>query len=170
VRCGTPLTLRLVVDQTTVGAGGVEMSAHAPGRHSEPSTTTTSTNTIGPSLFGATVLILQGGFQILQGIALLFDDTVFVTRDDYVYELDPSTWGWIQIVLGVLAISIAVGILAGATLGYITGVILASFSALANFAFIPLYPVWALVIIALDVAVVWALSSLIRADRPVDPT
>jgi hypothetical protein len=141
------------------------MSVQATGRHFQPSTTTAT----GLSLFGATVLMLQGGFQVLQGVALLFDDTVFVTRDDYVYELDPSAWGWIQIVLGALAIAIAVGILAGATLGYITGIMLVSFSALANFAFIPLYPVWALVIIALDVAVVWALSSLIRADRPVDP-
>jgi hypothetical protein len=139
------------------------MSVQATGQHSDPATTMTDS---GRALFGATVLMLQGGFQVLQGIALLFDDTVFVTRDDYVYELDPSTWGLIQIVLGVLAISIAVGVLAGATLGYITGIMLASLSALANFAFIPLYPVWALVIIALDVAVVWALSSLVRAERP----
>jgi hypothetical protein len=139
------------------------MSVQATGQRVPPSTAT-----VGLSLFGAVVLMLEGGFQVLQGIALLVDDTVFVTRDGFVYELNPTIWGWTQIVLGALAVLIGIGILSGATLGYLTGVMVVSFSALTNFAFIPLYPVWALVIIALDVAVVWALCSLIRADRPPD--
>ena len=120
------------------------------------------------SLFGATMLMVEGTFQVLQGIALLVNDTLFATRDEYVYELNPSTWGWIQIVLGVLASLVGVGISVGATWGHITGIIVISFSALTNFAIIPLYPDWALAIIALDVVVVGALCSLIRADRPAE--
>ena len=68
-----------------------------------------------------------------------------------------------------MAILIAAGILTGNTLGYITGIMIVAFSAITSFAFIPFYPVWSVVIIALDVAVVWALCSYIRADRPSAP-
>ena len=47
--------------------------------------------------------------------------------------------------------------LSGKTWGRTIGVVLAALSALANFAFIPYYPIWSLVIIALDFFVIWAL-------------
>jgi hypothetical protein len=50
-------------------------------------------------------------------------------------------------------------VLSGQTRGRTIGIILAALSALANFAFIPYYPVWSLVIIALDVFVIWALAA-----------
>jgi hypothetical protein len=50
-------------------------------------------------------------------------------------------------------------VLSGQTWGRVIGIILASLSALANFAFIPYYPVWSLVIIGLDVFVIWALAA-----------
>jgi len=40
-----------------------------------------------------------------------------------------------------------------------SGVIAAIDSAIVNFAFIPIYPVWAIVIITLDVLVIWALAA-----------
>ena len=38
------------------------------------------------------------------------------------------------------------------------GIILAVLSAFANFTFIPYYPFWAIMIIAVDVFVIWALA------------
>ena len=49
--------------------------------------------------------------------------------------------------------------LSGQTWARVIGITLAALSALANFAFIPYYPIWALVVIALDVFVIWALAA-----------
>ncbi len=48
--------------------------------------------------------------------------------------------------------------LAGKTWGRVIGIMLASLSALANFAFLPYYPFWAITVITLNVFVIWALA------------
>ena len=40
----------------------------------------------------------------------------------------------------------------------VTGIFLASMSAVANFFFIPYYPLWAILLIALDIWVIWSLT------------
>jgi hypothetical protein len=109
---------------------------------------------------------VQGAFEVLQGIALLVDDGQFAARDDYVYALHTTTWGWIQIILGVLAVAVGLGILARAEWAIVVGIIVVAFSAITSFALIPFYPAWALAVIALDVAVVWALCTLMQSRRP----
>ncbi|HSK91019.1 MAG TPA: hypothetical protein VK875_06890, partial [Euzebyales bacterium] len=49
------------------------------------------------------------------------------------------------------------GLLSGRTWARVVGVSLAMLSALVNFAFIPYYPIWSLIIITLDVFIIWAL-------------
>ena len=39
------------------------------------------------------------------------------------------------------------------------GVVVAGLSVVLNFAWLPYYPVWSLIIIALDVFVIWALTA-----------
>jgi len=46
-------------------------------------------------------------------------------------------------------------ILAGQPWARAVGIGVSALSALANFLFIPYYPIWALILIALDVAVIW---------------
>ena len=47
----------------------------------------------------------------------------------------------------------------GAVWARTVGVILAVLSAIANFAFIPYYPVWSIVMIAVNITVIWALTA-----------
>lgn len=125
----------------------------------------TSTVALTTSAFAGVMLIMVSVFQILQGIAATAAGTVYVTGAEYVFQLDVSTWGWIHIVVGAIALATGIGVLAGQTWAYVAGIVLAALSALANFAFIPYYPVWSLVIIAFDVFVIWALSTLVaRGD------
>ena len=48
-------------------------------------------------------------------------------------------------------------LLADQTWARITGVVLAAFMIMANFVYLPYYPVWAIVLIALNAFVIWAL-------------
>jgi hypothetical protein len=59
----------------------------------------------------------------------------------------------------VLVVFAGFAVLSGRTWGRVVAIILAVLSALANFAFIPVYPFWAITIIALDVFIIWALTA-----------
>ena len=113
---------------------------------------------VGFVVFAAVMMMLAGGFQAIAGIAAIFEDEFFVVGPNYVYDIDVTAWGWIHLILGVILFAAGAGVLSGATWARVVGITLASLSAFANFFFIPYYPVWSIVIIALDVAVIWALS------------
>ena len=87
---------------------------------------------------------------------------MYVTTPQYVYSFDITGWGWIHLILGAVVAAAGVGVVRGATWAVVVGITLASLSALVNFAFIPYYPVWSILIIALDVAIIWALATYRR--------
>ena len=77
---------------------------------------------------------------------------------NYLYELDVTAWGWLHLIYGVIVVVAGYGIFGGATWARIVGIAFATFSAVGNFFFIPYQPIWAILIIALDVLVIAALS------------
>jgi hypothetical protein len=102
---------------------------------------------------------MAGGFQAIAGLVAIFENEFYTTTRNYILEFDVTTWGWIHLLLGLVVLFAGFAVLSGQTWGRVIGIILAGISALANFAFIPYYPVWSLVIIALDVFVIWALAA-----------
>jgi len=80
-----------------------------------------------------------------------------VTKD-YIIQLDTTQWGWIHLIVGLIVLFAGFSLLSGAVWARTVGVIMATVSAIANFAWIPHYPFWALTIIAIDVFVIWALT------------
>ena len=111
----------------------------------------------GLSVFAGAMMFTLGLFQFFEGLSAVLKDNLYVSTRDYVFQFDITTWGWIHLIIGLIAVLVGGAILAGQAWAFITGVIIAGLSALTNFMFIPYYPVWALVIIAFDIAVIWAL-------------
>ena len=109
--------------------------------------------------FAAAILIMIGGFQAITALAAIFNDDFFRKPADYAFDLDPTAWGWIHLPIAVALIYTGISIYRGKNWAAVTGIVLAMFSAFANFFFIPLYPFWAILVIALDVWVIWALSA-----------
>jgi hypothetical protein len=114
---------------------------------------------IGFTMFAAIMLLIAGSFQILAGLAGIFENEFYVRTTNYFLEFDVTAWGWIHLIWGVLVLVAGLGLLQGSLWGRTLGVIGASVSALINFAFIPYYPVWSILIIAVDVAIIWALTA-----------
>jgi hypothetical protein len=114
---------------------------------------------VGWALFASIMLMIAGFFQIIAGIAAIAEDDFFVTTQKWVFEFDVTTWGWIHVVLGILLLCVGAGILTGNVLARTVGVIIAGVSAIGNFAFMPYYPVWAIIVIAIDIAIIWALTA-----------
>ncbi len=109
--------------------------------------------------FAGILMIMAGGFQTLAGLVALFEDEFYVATRDYLVQFDATSWGWIHLLLGLLVLFAGFAVLSGQVWGRTIGVILAVLSALSNFAFIPYYPCWAILIIALDVFIIWALTA-----------
>jgi hypothetical protein len=108
--------------------------------------------------FAACVLLLIGCFQALNGIVALLDDDFYVVTKNYTFDLDTTVWGWIHLVIGILLVITGIGLMARQTWAGVVAIFLAMLSAVANFFFIPYYPFWSIVVIALDVWVIWALT------------
>ena len=113
-------------------------------------------------MFAGVLMILSGLWGVLAGISAIFNDQVYLTTPAYVYSFDLTGWGWIHLILGAVVAAAGVGVVRAATWAVVVGITLASLSALVNFAFIPYYPVWSILIIAVDVAIIWALATYRR--------
>jgi hypothetical protein len=112
----------------------------------------------GVIVFAAVLMIMTGVFQALAGLVAIFENEFYVVARNYLYEIDVTAWGWIHLVIGVVLALAGFSVLSGATWARAVGIALAVLSAIANFLFIPYYPFWSLLIIALDVFVIWALA------------
>ena len=113
---------------------------------------------VGLSVFAGTLLVLVGVLHAVQGLVALFNDTFYVVGQEWTFSFDVTTWGWIHLLLGVLVAFAGFFIFRGAVWARTVGVAVAVLSAIVNFAWLPYYPVWGLVVIALDVFVIWALT------------
>jgi len=114
---------------------------------------------IGATVFAAVTMMMIGMFQGIAGLTALVENEFFVATPNYVFELDVTTWGWIHLIAGLVIGLAGFGVLRGNLAARVVGIALAVLSAVLNFAFIPYYPLWSIVIIALDVFVIWALSA-----------
>ena len=113
---------------------------------------------VGGTVFAATILMLVGVFHFIAGLVAIIDDNFYVVTRHYTFNLDTTGWGWIHLIIGILLLITAFGLFSGSEWAAVVAIVLAGLSALANFFFIPYYPVWSIVIIALDVWVIWALT------------
>lgn len=114
-------------------------------------------------VFAATMLLLTGALNVIHGIvAVVNDDWVVFTNRADVY-LDLTAWGWIHIVIGAVVFLAGLGLFSGNVLARTVGVAIAALSLVANFLYLPVYPLWSLVIITIDVLVIYALTAHGRA-------
>jgi hypothetical protein len=113
---------------------------------------------VGFTLFAGIIIITVGILHALWGLAAIINDKFFVVGPNYTYDLDVSAWGWIHLIVGVIVGLAGFFLLSGAAWarGFVVG--LAVLSLVANFMAIPYFPAWAIVMIALDVLAIWALT------------
>ena len=114
--------------------------------------------TVGGLTFASTMMVLIGIFQAFAGLGAIIDDDFFVVTQNYAFDLDATAWGWIHLILGIVIAWAGYALWSGKVWAGVVALILAMLSAIANFFFIPYYPFWSLLVIALDIWVIWALT------------
>jgi hypothetical protein len=108
--------------------------------------------------FAATMMLLIGFFEAIAGLSAIFDDQFYVVTANYAFDLDVTAWGWVHLLLGILLLVAGWGLFSRSTWAGALAIVLAVLSAVANFFFIPYYPFWSILVIALCVWVIWALT------------
>jgi hypothetical protein len=109
-------------------------------------------------MFAGVVMVTVGIFQSIAGLAAIIEDEFYVIGREYAFEFDVTTWGWIHLIIGLIVLASGFGVFSGNVLARTVGVIAAVGSMIAAFLWLPWYPIWAVIIIAVDIAIVWALT------------
>ncbi len=109
--------------------------------------------------FAGVMLIIGGSLGLIFGIIAAVNDNWVVFTNRGQVSLDLSTWGWVHIIVGAIVVLAGFGVFTGNILARIVGVAVAVVSLIANFLWLPVYPVWAIIIITIDVLVIWALTA-----------
>ena len=113
----------------------------------------------GLTVFAGVMMIVGGGFQAFEALAAIVNDKYLVVAPDYIYSFDLTAWGWIHLIIGLALVLIGICLLMGQGWAKIAGIVVAGIAALANFTWLPYAPFWAIIVIAIDVLVIWALVS-----------
>jgi hypothetical protein len=116
------------------------------------------TGWVGWIWFAAIMMMISGALQAIHGLVAVVNDEWVVWGNQANLYLDISEWGWVHLIVGIIVFLSGLGVLSGNVLARFVGVVLASLSLVANFLYLPAYPLWAIVIIALDVLVIYALT------------
>ena len=109
-------------------------------------------------LFASVLLVIIGCFNLIYGIAAIANSHVFTANAHYVFG-NLRAWGWITLIIGVLQLLAAAGVLAGNQLARWFAVAVLGLNAIDQMFFIPAYPFWSLVIIAVDVVALYGLCA-----------
>jgi hypothetical protein len=118
-----------------------------------------SVTATGFTVLAATLMVISGLWSFFMGLAAIIKNQFFVTLPNYSFRIDITSWGWIHLAVGALVFIAGVCLILGQLWARIVGVVLALISAVANFLFIPYYPVWSLIVIAIDLFIIWALMT-----------
>ncbi|HUJ05607.1 MAG TPA: hypothetical protein VLX31_05790 [Streptosporangiaceae bacterium] len=125
----------------------------------------------GSAALAGWLLMLGGLWSFFIGLALLNRAAWFRSLSgyssltNYTYHWNLSGWGWAHLGLGILVFAAGICVLLGQTWARWAGIVLAVLSGIASFMFLPFYPFWSILVIAIDVFIIWALMT---APEPQD--
>jgi hypothetical protein len=110
-------------------------------------------------VFAGTMLLVIGGVNVFQGFIALFDDEHLVVTPENLIVVDLTGWGWVLLISGLIMIAAGLGLLAAQTWARITAIVIVIVHAIIQIAWLGAYPVWSLLMIALDTVVLYALTA-----------
>jgi hypothetical protein len=113
--------------------------------------------------FAGLVIIIVGAMDVLQGFVAIVKDEYVVATSKGIAILDVTAWGWATLIWGVLLILVALGLMGGAGWARWLAIIGVAVNAIQQMAFMAnypqAYPLWNLIIVALNIVVLYALTA-----------
>lgn len=113
----------------------------------------------GWTVFAGCLLLIVGSLNALFGLAAILNDEVVLIGGEGVILADITTWGWIHLILGSIVACSGLGLFAAASSARWIAVFFVSLNAVAQIVWFPAAPLWAFLIIILDVTVIYQLTA-----------
>lgn len=112
--------------------------------------------------FGGVLMIVTGVFAVIEGLLAFFLPTTYVASDEVVLTLTFIGWGWLHLILGVLVLAVGAALLREDVPGWarVTAIVLVILNVIVQFAWLPAYPIWSILMIALDIIIIGALVAI----------
>ena len=141
-------------------AGRLAQSAHSPGPGRSPQSMASDySGWVGWILFAAVMLMLTGAFHVIQGLLALFNDDYYVVgSSNLALDVGYTTWGWVHLLAGIVAVAAGVSLFAGRIWARALGTAVACVNAIVSVGFLAAYPIWSALMIAIDILVIMALT------------
>ncbi|NUR95472.1 MAG: hypothetical protein HOV67_09450 [Kribbellaceae bacterium] len=110
-------------------------------------------------VFAGAMLMMTGLVNVFEGFIALFADRRLVITREHLVIVGVTGWGWTILIFGLLLMAVGIGLLTAQTWARIAAVVLVCLHAVSQIAWLGAYPVWSLLMIALDTVVLFALTA-----------
>lgn len=106
---------------------------------------------------GGSLMAMLGIMHLIEGFVALFSNDIAFVGIENIWILNLTAWGWMRLLSGAIILSAGFAVMTGRMWGRVVGVILSTLAVIANIALIPTYPVWATIMLAVSMFVLYAL-------------
>jgi hypothetical protein len=113
----------------------------------------------GATFAAAAILLTSGLLTFLVGVLALSADDLVVSGRGYEYTFQITGWGWVNTLTGTVLALTAVGLFLNVTWARVLAIVVTCLAIVVTFAWMPYYPVGAIVLIALDAVVIWGVAT-----------
>jgi hypothetical protein len=102
--------------------------------------------------------ILAGALHFIVGLAAVGDKEFFNAQlpDHYYYNWNPEFWGWVNMIGGAALLVSGVALFVRRAWAVFLAITLAGLNAVWTFFIVFFFPLWGIIVIALDVLIIWA--------------
>ncbi|HXB48279.1 MAG TPA: hypothetical protein VNW50_11010 [Streptosporangiaceae bacterium] len=139
-------------------AGQEQAREYAPGaQHAPVAERRGGGGAFAGAVLAGVLMILTGLYSFLAGLAMILRAPFFVYHGGYLYAWSTHGWGWVELILGAVVVAAGACVLLGMVWARAVGVILATLSAVASFMSLPFYPIWSIILIAVNLFIIWAM-------------
>ena len=113
----------------------------------------------GWAFFVGIILFMVGVFNIIWGLAAVFEDEALTVGENGLIVWDLTSWGWIHMILGIVQIAAALGLFAGKGWARWVAIVFVMINAFGQIAWMPVYPLWSVLMITLDIIIIYQLTA-----------
>ncbi len=113
----------------------------------------------GWAIFAGVVLFIVGSLDALWGLAAVLNNQIIVVGGHGAIVANITTWGWVHLILGSLMALTGLGLFVGSSAARWAAVFFVAVNAITQIVWFPAAPLWAFLIIILDVTIIYQLTA-----------
>jgi hypothetical protein len=113
----------------------------------------------GWATFAGCIMFIVGSLDALWGLGAVLNDDVVVVGGQGAIIADLTTWGWVHLILGSLIALTGIGLITGNSSARLAAIFFLTVNAISQIVWFPAAPLWAFLLILLDVVILYQLTA-----------